>query len=184
MLGQTAKHGGRGSGRADSGGCVMAEFLTDAIASAVTVVVQSIAPHLWWLGVLGSASIVLGMAGWARWHCRGRAALRHRTAVDLVPACDFDPSMEEIERHAARLARVPAEAGWLQRRAVGVRIRHWSVDGSLATRLEGPARSAHLLRLPSFPLVEVLETNPGSEAQQIQFNGVDPLAKSSGGGNR
>ncbi|MET9734576.1 hypothetical protein ABZZ79_29240 [Streptomyces sp. NPDC006458] len=165
---------------------MMAEALTGAAVSAVTAVMESVAPHLWWLGLLASAAAVLGAAGWVRWHLRGRAALRCRTAVDLVPARDFDPSAAEIERHAARLARVPAEAGWLPRRAAGVRIRHWSVDGNLATRLEGPTRSADLLRLPSFPLVEVLETDRGAsgEAQPIRFAVIDPLAKSGGGENR
>ncbi|MFB8211128.1 hypothetical protein [Streptomyces sp. NPDC056010] len=157
----------------------MVKHLTDMVAVAV----ESLAPHsVWWLGLFPAAGIVLGAAGWVRWRRRGQAALKCRTAVDLVPAYEFDPSMVEIERHAARLARVPAESGWPPRRAAGVRVRHWSVDGNLATRLEGPDQSAYLLRLPSFAAVEVLEADrsASTETRPIRFTEVDPVSASSG----
>ncbi|MFJ8133379.1 hypothetical protein [Streptomyces hydrogenans] len=142
------------------------------------MVVENVRLHLWWLGLLGAVGAMAWAAGWVWWSRRARTALGCRMAVDLVPSRDFDPSAEEIGRHAARLARVPAAAGWLPRRASGVRMRHWSDGGRLAARLEGPAQSAGLLRLPSFPDVEVLEAGRvGGALRPVRFVGVAPLAK-------
>ncbi|MFF8410603.1 hypothetical protein [Streptomyces omiyaensis] len=164
------------------GGCgVMAEGLSGTVGSVVAAVVESVAPYMWWLVLLGVAGGVGWAAGWVWWLRRARIALGCRTVVDLVPSRDFDPSAEEIGRHAARLARVPAAAGWIPRRASGVRMRHWSEGGRLATRLEGPAQSAGLLRLPSFPDVEVLEAGrAGGAVRPVRFAGVAPLAKDRG----
>ncbi|MFF6794254.1 hypothetical protein ACFY9C_34890 [Streptomyces filamentosus] len=155
--------------------------MTDALNSTfspLVTVVEGVKPHLWWLVLLGVAGGVGWVAGWVWWLRRARTALRSRTVVDLVPSRDFDPSAEEIGRHAARLARVPAAAGWIPRRASGVRMRHWSDGGRLATRLEGPAQSAGLLRLPSFPDVEVLEAGrTGGAVRPVRFAGFAPLAK-------
>ncbi|MFC9486592.1 hypothetical protein ACFTZM_10995 [Streptomyces hydrogenans] len=157
---------------------MMAAALTDTFPPLVMGVVGSVRPHLWWLVLLGAASAVGWAAGWVWWLRRARTALGCRTVVDLVPSRDFDPSAEEIGRHAARLARVPAAAGWLPCRASGVRMRHWSEGGRLATRLEGPTQSAGLLRLPSFPDVEVLEADrPRGAVRPVRFAGVAPLAK-------
>ncbi|MEE1805182.1 hypothetical protein [Streptomyces sp. BE133] len=106
--------------------------------------------------------------------------LRERAAVSLVPAAGFDPSLEEIERHAARLARVPAVVGWAPERALGVRIRLSSDESRLSYRLEGPARAAALLRLRSFPDVDVLDVvdpKGHDEVPLIWFDGVPPLGK-------
>ncbi|MFD4392888.1 hypothetical protein [Streptomyces sp. NPDC058495] len=152
--------------------------MNSTLTSLVTEVAESVRPCLWWLVLLGAAGAVGWVAGWVWWLRRARTALECRTVVDLVPSRDFDPSAEEIGRHAARLARVPAAAGWLPRRASGVRMRHWSEGGRLATRLEGPAQSAGLLRLPSFPDVEVLEADrAGGDVRPVRFAGVAPLAK-------
>ncbi|WP_405692674.1 hypothetical protein [Streptomyces sp. NBC_00057] len=130
----------------------------------------------WW--VMGAAAAAVCVGVWARrwWLRRARTMLRDRSVVALVPAADFDPSLEEIERHAARLARVPAVVGWAPERAVGVRVRLSSDDGRLSYRLEGPARAAALLRLRAFPDVDVVD--PGvnrDEVPRIRFDGVAPL---------
>ncbi|MEU8883905.1 hypothetical protein [Streptomyces hydrogenans] len=156
----------------------MADALNGMLSSLLTEVAESARSYLWWLVPLGAAGAVGWAAGRVWWLRRARAMLGCRTVVDLVPSRDFDPSAEEIGRHAARLARVPTVAGWLPRRASGVRMRHWSDGGRLATRLEGPAQSAGLLRLPSFPDVEVLEADrPGGAVRPVRFAGVAPLAK-------
>ncbi|MFB7428809.1 hypothetical protein ACFC0K_36615 [Streptomyces hydrogenans] len=157
---------------------MMADALNDTFPFLVTGVVEGIRPYVSWLVLLGTAGAMGWVAGWVWWLRRARVALVCRMAVDLVPSKDFDPSAEEIGRHAARLARVPAAAGWIPRRASGVRMRHWSDGRRLATRLEGPAQSAGLLRLPSFPDVEVLEAGrAGGAVQPVRFAGVAPLAK-------
>ncbi|MGW2182680.1 hypothetical protein ACWCXX_32295 [Streptomyces sp. NPDC001732] len=129
----------------------------------------------WWVG---AAVATVCMWLWARrwWLRRARTLLRGRAVVTLVPAAGFDPSLEEIERHAARLARVPAVTGWAPKRAVGVRIRLSSEEGRLSYRLEGPARAAALLRLRSFPDVDVVDARAGGdEVPRIRFDGVPPL---------
>ncbi|MGY3056734.1 hypothetical protein ACVWZD_000979 [Streptomyces sp. TE3672] len=130
----------------------------------------------WWL--MSSAVAAMCVWLWARrwWLRRARTMLRDRAVVSLVPAAGFDPSLEEIDRHAARLARVPAVVGWAPKRAVGVRIRLSSDESRLSYRLEGPARAAALLRLRSFPDVDVVEPGAGNdEVPRIRFDGVPPL---------
>ncbi|MFG2645931.1 hypothetical protein ACGFYP_33740 [Streptomyces sp. NPDC048370] len=148
---------------------------TDLTAVA-TSALKSVWAHLWLL--MSTALLATGLwgAAWVWWRRRARAALECRTVVDLVPSAGFDPSMEGIGRHAARLARVPTAAGWLPRRASAVRIQHGSVEGKLATRLEGPAQSAGLLRLQSFPDVDVVEADRGvGEVRPIRFANIAPL---------
>ncbi|MCX5231481.1 hypothetical protein [Streptomyces sp. NBC_00233] len=158
----------------------MGEVLLSPVRSLSAVaasVVESVQAHLWWLALSVLAGAALWGTCWVWWRRRARAALGCRTVVDLVPSRGFDPSVEEIGRHAARLARVPAAAGWLPRRASGVRMRHVSVEGKLATRLEGPARAAGLLRLSSFPDVDVLEADRSrSELRPIRFTNIAPLS--------
>ncbi|MFJ2937996.1 hypothetical protein ACIO8G_35210 [Streptomyces sp. NPDC087219] len=162
------------------GELVMGEVLLSPVRSfsvVTTSVFESVQAHLWWLGL----SVLVGAALWGAcgvwWRRRARVALGSRTVVDLVPSRGFDPSVEEIGRHVARLARVPAAVGWLPRRASGVRMRHVSVEGRLATRLEGPARAAGLLRLSSFPDVDVLDADRGSgEVRPIRFTNIAPLS--------
>ncbi|MFG2774766.1 hypothetical protein [Streptomyces sp. NPDC048350] len=147
------------------------------LTTVATSVMQGVRAHVWWL--VPSVLLAAGLWGatWVWWWRRAHAALGCRTVVDLVPSAGFDPSVEGIGRHAARLARVPAAAGWLPRRASGVRMRHRSVEGKLATRLEGPARSAGLLRLPSFPDVDVLEADHGGDdVRPIRFTNIAPLS--------
>ncbi|MEU3401785.1 hypothetical protein [Streptomyces filamentosus] len=156
----------------------MADALNGTLPPLVMGVVEGVRSYVGWLVLLGAVGGVGWVAGWVWWLRLARTALGSRAVVDLVPSRDFDPSAEEIGRHAARLARVPAAAGWIPRRASGVRMRHWSDGGRLATRLEGPAQSAGLLRLPSFPDVEVLEAGrTGGGVQPVRFAGVAPLAK-------
>ncbi|MFJ8848407.1 hypothetical protein ACIRFF_36600 [Streptomyces cyaneofuscatus] len=118
-----------------------------------------------------------GVRNW--WLRRARKALRERCTVALVPAAGFDPSREEIGRHAVRLARIPASAGWVPRRSVGVRIRLMTEEGQLAYRLEGPATAAALLRMPSFTDVDVADPDGGKSAvvPRIRFDGVPPVPR-------
>ncbi|WP_327713685.1 hypothetical protein OG912_37960 (plasmid) [Streptomyces sp. NBC_00464] len=129
----------------------------------------------WWvLANAAAAACVWGCARWW-WIRRARAMLLDRSVVALVPAAGFDPSLEEIERHAARLARVPAVVGWAPERAVGVRIRLSSEEGRLSYRVEGPGRAAALLRLRSYPDVDVVDPGVRHEVSRIRFDGVPPL---------
>ncbi|MDV5143254.1 hypothetical protein R1T08_02745 [Streptomyces sp. SBC-4] len=153
-----------------------------SLSAVAASVIENVQAHLWWLGLPVLAGAVLWGVCRVWWRRRAHAALGHRTVVDLVPSRGFDPSVEEIGRHAARLARVPAAAGWLPRRASGVRMRHVSVEGKLATRLEGPTRAAGLLRLSSFPDVDVLEADRGrSEVRPIRFTNIAPLGVTDNG---
>ena len=45
---------------------------------------------------------IVWAAAWAWWWVRGRRALADRVVVDVVPAVEFEPTVESIERHAAR----------------------------------------------------------------------------------
>ncbi|RII06983.1 hypothetical protein DSC45_34715 [Streptomyces sp. YIM 130001] len=130
-----------------------------------------------WL--IGGAVLVAvgGTAVWVWWRRRARAALAHRAVVDFIPAGTFDPSAEAIDRQAARIARVPEAAGWLPRRASGVRIRLVCTDSRLAYQLEAPERAAALLRLPSFAEVDIADagTTGPQRAQRIRFEQVPPL---------
>ncbi|MFJ8405658.1 hypothetical protein ACIQ9K_34990 [Streptomyces microflavus] len=129
------------------------------------------------LALVGAAAGGAGVRAW--WLRRARKALQGRCAVALVPAAGFDPSREEIGRHAVRLARIPASAGWMPRRSVGVRIRLMTEEGQLAYRLEGPATAAALLRMPSFTDVDVADPDRGKSAAvpRIQFDGVPPVPR-------
>ncbi|MFE2470297.1 hypothetical protein [Streptomyces mirabilis] len=152
--------------------------LLDWIATAPGSLIGWVREYVWWLTAAVAASTGGWAAGWVWWHGRARTVLRRRAAVELVPSAGFDPSEEAIERHAARLARVPAAAGWIPARAGGVRIRHLCVDGKLACRLEGPAYATALLRLPAFPDVDVMDAVPGDhEVVRIRFEGVPPLGE-------
>ncbi|MGW1364898.1 hypothetical protein ACWCQP_46810 [Streptomyces chartreusis] len=150
----------------------------DGLGAAVCSVQAWVSAYAWWL----LAGAVLGGGGWAYgwvwWLGRARRVLSQRVVVDLVPSQGFDPSVEVIERHAARLARVPAAAGWVPARASGVRVRHLCVDGKLASRLEGPAHASGLLRLPVLPDVDVLDSGAGGlSGVRIRFEGVAPLKR-------
>ncbi|WP_331727803.1 hypothetical protein [Streptomyces sp. NBC_01176] len=156
--------------------------LIDRIATAPGSLVGWAHAYTWWLAAAAAGGTGGWAAGWAWWHGRARTVLRRRAVVELVPSAGFDPSEEAIERHAARLARVPAAAGWVPARASGVRIRHLCVDGKLACRLEGPAHATALLRLPAFPDVDVMDAVPGDHGDiRIRFEGIPPLGEQAHG---
>ncbi|MFI2318788.1 hypothetical protein [Streptomyces sp. CB00072] len=145
--------------------------------------VEAVGAVVWavwgWL-LLALAVVAAGGAGVRAWWLRrAREALRERCAVALVPAAGFDPSREEIGRHTVRLARIPASAGWMPRRSVGVRVRLVTEEGQLAYRLEGPSTAATLLRMPSFTDVDVADPDAGMSAvvPRIRFDGVPPLPR-------
>ncbi|ROQ65218.1 hypothetical protein EDD95_8073 [Streptomyces sp. CEV 2-1] len=133
----------------------------------------------WWtLAVVVGGAAVWGGAWWW-WLGRARVMLSDRTVVALVPAAGFDPSPEEIDRHAARLARVPAVVGWAPRRAMAVRLRLSSTQSQLSYRLEGPSQAAALLQLQDFADVDVVDPYASHEAPRIRFEGAPPLPKKS-----
>lgn len=78
-----------------------------SVSGVAASVVESVQAHQWWLGLSVLAGAALWGGCWVWWRRRTLAALGCRTVVDLVPSRGFDPSVEEIGRHAARLARVP-----------------------------------------------------------------------------
>ncbi|MFD7748032.1 hypothetical protein ACFV2V_16735 [Streptomyces sp. NPDC059698] len=147
------------------------------LLDGVDVVVSAVWAVWGWLLLLLVVAGAGGAGVRAWWVWRAREALRERCVVALVPAAGFDPTREEIGRHAVRLARIPASAGWGPRRAAGVRVRLVSVEGQLAYRLEGPAAGAALLRMPSFTDVDVADEDSGRSVAvpRIRFDGVPPL---------
>lgn len=160
----------------------MWDLLDDLLGSradltAVTHGLQAAAP---WLAAGAGLAVIGGGAVWGWWRRRAHLALQNRTAVELVPTSAFNPSVPAVERHAAHLARVPATAGWLPRRAGAVRVRALCADQELVYRLEGPARAAALLRLPTYTHVDVQDADDGVRAHhgdRIHFEGAPPLPR-------
>ncbi|MFG2885736.1 hypothetical protein ACGFYV_26165 [Streptomyces sp. NPDC048297] len=159
----------------------------DVVSSVFSFVVPGDVPWAWllrgiawWLGwIAGVGALVLGVgAGW--WRVRARRLLRQRVVVELVPSQGFDPSVPDMAPHAARLARASRSAGWTPRRAQGMRLRHGNDGlGQLSLRLEGPATSAALMRLPSLPNVQVRSRRErrSTDTERITFEGVPPLPR-------
>lgn len=131
----------------------------------------------WWVlaGSVGAVCVWGAVRWW--WLRRARALLLERSVVALVPAAGFDPSLEEIDRHAARLARVPSVVGWAPQRALGVRVRLSSTNSQLSYRLEGPAQAAALLQLQGFADVDVVDPYARHGVPRIRFEGVPPLPR-------
>ena len=77
-----------------------------------------------------------------------RRALRSRVTFAVVPADEFDPSIETVVRFAAQLARVRRTVrGWADFGASAIRVRlENDREGRLAYLLEVPARSQQLVR--------------------------------------
>jgi hypothetical protein len=96
-------------------------------------------------------------------------ALRSRIRLAVVPAEDFDPSLDAVVRFAAQLSRLRRSVrGWLDRRASAVRIRlEPDPDGRLAYSVEAPdrAREVLLAALRSYERVEVSELPPPAADQ-------------------
>ncbi|MFE6904462.1 hypothetical protein ACFVFJ_48150 [Streptomyces sp. NPDC057717] len=135
----------------------------------------------WWLGWVGGVSAAVAGTGSLWWRVRARRLLKERAVVELVPSQGFDPTTQDMVPHAARLARASQTAGWVPRRAQGMRLRHGSDgQGQLSLRMEGPATSAALMRLPSLPNVQVRSHRNDSgpdAAERITFEGAPPLPR-------
>ncbi|CAM5289328.1 hypothetical protein GCM10010329_81170 [Streptomyces spiroverticillatus] len=142
----------------------------------LTLLLQGLQAGAPWLAAVMVVAASGWAAGWMWWRRRAALALRGRTAVDLVPTAGFDPSVEAVERHAAHLARVPAAAGWVPRRAGAVRVRALCVDQELVYRLEGPAQAAAVLRLATYAHVDVVDTHVvrARTGNRIRFEGAPP----------
>lgn len=107
-----------------------------------------------------TAAVVIAVV-WLRRH-RRTTALRHRVGYDLLPTTSFDPSAEEILRHARQLQRARLAApGFTPRAATAVRIRLLTdASGRLAYRVEGCARAASALSQQAFAGVELRAAEP------------------------
>ncbi|MFZ3562868.1 hypothetical protein ACOKM5_43835 [Streptomyces sp. BH097] len=131
----------------------------------------------WWLGWAGAIGALVTGAGLLWWRRRAHRLLEERAVVELVPSQGFDPSVKDMAPHAARLARASQTTEWTPRRAQGIRLRHGGDrNGQLTLRMEGPATSAALMRLPSLPDVQVRAPQSGGRAaERITFEGAPPL---------
>lgn len=140
------------------------------------LVVDFAIDQLGWLLPAAAVIALVWLAGWVWWRRRAALELEHRIAVELVPSVDFDPSATDVRQAAAQLARVPAAAGALPKRAAAVRVRLvCGEDGLLHYWWEGPERAAGVLRLPAFPQQVEVVTDEPSAVQQVRFAGASPL---------
>jgi hypothetical protein len=105
-----------------------------------------------------------------------RRTLATRTAVAVVPADEFDPKAEAVQRFAAELARSDRSLrGWFDRRARALRVRLTNDrKGRLVYLLEVPARSHELLRTAlrdyeGVELREVAEVLPAQPEQAVRL---------------
>ncbi len=121
-----------------------------------------------------------------------RRTLATRTAVAVVPADEFDPKAEAVQRFAAELARSDRSLrGWFDRRARALRVRLTNDrKGRLVYLLEVPARSHELLRTAlrdyeGVELREVAEVLPAQPEQPVRLRtelvlarpSIEPLAQ-------
>ncbi|WP_406426683.1 hypothetical protein [Streptomyces sp. NBC_00147] len=159
----------------------------DIVESVFSFVVPADVPWVpllrvaWWLAWSGGVGAIVAGAGSLWWRARARRLLRKRAVVELVPSHNFDPSDKDMAPHAARLARASQTTQCTPRRAQGMRLRHGSDgQGQLALRMEGPATSAALMRLPSLPNVQVRsrQSRRGRDpVERITFEGATPLPR-------
>lgn len=165
----------------------------DIVSSVVSFAVPADVPwaHLlrevaWWLGWVAGVGCLAAGVGGCWWRFRARRLLTDRSVIELVPSQGFDPSAQDMAPHAARLARASQTTGWAPRRAQGMRLRHGSTrQGQLSLHLEGPARSAALMRLPSLPQVQVRSSrDDGAATEAITFQGAPPLPRPTTNGSR
>lgn len=91
---------------------------------------------------------VIALALATQRHLATRRTLRSREQLAVVPADEFEPSIESVLRFAAQLTRSDrAIGGWSDRRASALRISLGSDPaGRLAYLLSVPERSGELLR--------------------------------------
>ncbi|MCX0248000.1 hypothetical protein [Streptomyces drozdowiczii] len=149
------------------------------VAAGPDWLVGAVRGSRWWVlaGCVGAVCVWRAVRWW--WLRRARIMLSDRTVVALVPAAGFDPSPEEIDRHAARLARVPAVVGWAPRRGMAVRLRLSSTQSQLSYRLEGPSQASALLQLQDFADVDVVDPYASHDVPRIRFDGAPPLLRES-----
>jgi hypothetical protein len=121
-----------------------------------------------------------------------RRSLATRTAVAVVPADEFDPKPEAVQRFAAELARSDRSLhGFFNRRAQTLRVRLTNDrKGRLVYLLEVPARSREPLRAAlrdyeGVELREIAEVLPAQQEQAVRLRtelvlarpSVEPLAQ-------
>lgn len=116
--------------------------------SASTISVDHLLASAAKLAPLALGALAIASALAAQRFRATRRSLAARTTVAVVPADEFDPSWETVERFAAELARSDRGLrGWLDRRAQALRIELTNDrEGRLVYLLEVPGRSRELLR--------------------------------------
>ena len=98
------------------------------------------------VGAVVAAGCLCGVVVW-----RQRLVKRHlgeRKGWGLLPADEFDPTLEEIKRLAFQLTRVLRRGplGWLSRPAQAVRLSWTLDDGRVLASIEGPGYAAGVVR--------------------------------------
>ena len=75
----------------------------------------------------------------------------------MLPADEFDPSREEIERFGFQLARVRRRGprGWLSRPASAVRVKLELADGQMLFAVGVPGHARSLLRAATYTRCEL-----------------------------
>lgn len=114
-------------------------------------------------------------------------ALRERCGYQLLPANSFDPSPEDVLRHATALARVrPASGRATPRAARAAQIRLVTGDGKVHYQMWGPANARSVLSGRTYHGIELrlLHPLPEPDGDEVQEPGPvtapaagDPLAE-------
>ncbi|WP_327071848.1 hypothetical protein [Kitasatospora sp. NBC_01302] len=121
---------------------------------------------------VGGAALVAALLWAARSHRRlraARAALAHRTRVEIVPTTRFDPSPGEVVRFGHHLARAHWAAGCVPARGAAVRLRYSADGGQMRCLLQGPAEAAAVLQMPGYAGVDIRCARPGQAIQPVRF---------------
>lgn len=116
----------------------------------------------WTLVVLGALACLCG-ALLGRQRLVGKH-LGERKEWGLVPADEFDPTLEEIKRFAFQLTRVlrRGPVGWLTRPAQAVRLSWTLDDGRVLASVEGPRYAAGVVRAAVLDRCELRDLEEGA----------------------
>jgi hypothetical protein len=132
-------------------------------AHALAAAVARLVPYVRLAGPAATAAIIafLAAAAAAGWLRRRHVAalLASREIRALVPADTHDPSMDEVARFAAQLARTRRRGrARLERPAAAIRLRiHSTAGGRLSYELHAPAQARGVLAaaLGAYPDIEL-----------------------------
>lgn len=101
-------------------------------------------------------------------------ALRERCGYQLLPANSFDPSPEDVLRHATALARVRPASGRAPRAARAAQIRLVTGDGKINYQLWGPAAARSVLAGRTYHGVELRLLHPLPEPEAAEDSAETP----------